>query len=99
MGGSYPKENLEAIYRTIISERQKVAAEIENETQLYEKSAVAKGMDEAQKIYDTMYKTDSSFYEFFRTIKMYEKLAKEKNGDMTITIPIDSPVGKVLMGY
>lgn len=70
-----------------------------NEANLYKDQQISEGKAEAKKIYESVYEADADFYSYYKTIKMYEEMAKNaKDGEMVIQIPSDSEIGKILLG-
>jgi modulator of FtsH protease HflC len=72
---------------------------LRNEANLYKDQQISEGKAEAKKIYESVYEADAGFYSYYKTIKMYEEMAKNaKAGEMIMQIPSDSEIGKILLG-
>lgn len=83
----------------IRAEFQKQIKLLNNEAELYKSNTIAQGNDEAKKIYNSVYATDTDFYQYYKTIKMWENIAdKSADNEITIQIPSNSEIGKILMG-
>ena len=84
----------------IRAEFQKQIKLLHNEAELYKSNTIAQGNDEAKNIYNSVYTTDTDFYQYYKTIKMWENIADSAtDNEITIQIPGNSEIGKILMGY
>ncbi|WP_139903318.1 SPFH domain-containing protein [Clostridium thermarum] len=83
----------------IRAEFQKQIKLLYNEAELYKSNTIAQGNEEAKNIYNSVYSTDVDFYQYYKTIKMWENVADSAgDNEITIQIPADSEIGKILMG-
>lgn len=70
-----------------------------NQANLYSQNKIAEAQKEAKAIYDSMYKTDPSFYSLYKNLKALEVLADNaKDQQITLEIPTDSEIGRSLLG-
>lgn len=70
-----------------------------NQANLYSQNKIAEAQKQAKAIYDSMYKTDSSFYSLYKNLKALEVLADNaKDQQITLEIPTDSEIGRSLLG-
>lgn len=83
----------------IRAEFQKQIKLLYNEAELYKSNTIAEGNEEAKNIYNSVYSTDVDFYQYYKTIKMWENVADSADDkEIIIQIPADSEIGKILMG-